>query len=136
MDFELKRTLRMVVQQLSVFLKNQPGVLAELLEGLAGQNVNVRAMSVSDTIDHAVVRLVVDDPHKALHLLGDRGVLVVETEVLAVELPNEPGALAKLARKLAAHDVNIEYAYGSADAKNAIVVLRTSDIVRAQQVLR
>jgi len=125
----------MVVQQLSVFLKNQPGVLAELLRGLAAQGINVRAMSVSDTVDHAVVRLVVDDPHKALHLLGDRGVLVVETEVLAVELADEPGALAEVAAKLAEHQVNIEYAYGSAGHDSAVIVLRTNDNDGALEVL-
>lgn len=125
----------MVTQQLSVFLKNQPGVLAEFLDGLAKEKVNVRAISVSDTVDHAVVRLVVDKPHILLHLLGDHGVLVVETDVLAIEMPDKPGVMANIARKLAQSNINIEYAYGSADHDKALVVLRVNDIDKARAVL-
>ena len=126
----------MITQQLSIFLKNEPGVLADVCEALAAGNVNIQAMSVSDTVDHAVVRLVVDQPQKAIHLLGDRGLLVVEAEVLALELSNTPGTLAHTARKLAQAGVNIEYAYGSGDGDKCILIFRVSDTHRAEQAIR
>ena len=81
----------MVVQQLSVFLENKPGVLAEFCATLAAENVNIQGISITDSVDHAVVRLVVDDPVKALHILGERQTLALETEVLAVNLTDAPG---------------------------------------------
>ena len=125
----------MIEQQLSIFVENKPGVMADICEALAAQDINIRAMSVSDTVDHAVVRLVVDEPRKAIHLLGDRGVLVVETDVLAVKMPNDPGALAKAASKLALAGVNIEYAYGSGADDQCVIVIRVSDAEKAEQVL-
>ena len=86
----------MIEKQLSLFLVNKPGVLADVCQTLADHQINIRGMSVSDTVDHAVVRLIVDDPTKAIHLLGEHGVLVVETDVLAVEVDDQPGALARL----------------------------------------
>lgn len=91
----------MIEKQLSLFLVNKPGVLADVCQSLSDNNINIRGLSVSDTVDHAVVRLIVDDPIKAIHLLGEHGVLVVETDVLAVDVDDQPGALAKVARKLA-----------------------------------
>ncbi|MBI2192469.1 MAG: ACT domain-containing protein [Planctomycetes bacterium] len=125
----------MVERQLSIFLQNKPGVLAEVCRVLSGTNINLRAISVSDTVDHAVVRLVVDNPQKAVHLLGERGTLVVETDVLAVRLTNKPGALGEVARKLGRAGVNIEYAYGSADAAEGVLFLRVSNLGKARKAL-
>ena len=125
----------MTEQQLSIFFKNRPGVLADVCEALAADNINILAMSVSDTVDHAVVRLVVDDSAKAIHLLGDRGLLVVDTDVLAVQLDNEPGTLARAARKLAGAGVNIEYAYGSGSGDTCVLMIRVSDIAAAEAAL-
>ncbi len=125
----------MIVTQLSVFLRNKPGVLAEMCGELAKENINIRAISVSDTVDHAVVRLIVDEPDKALHLLGEHGVLVVETELLAMQLPDGPGVLADAARKLCDAGVNIEYAYGSGGAGECSLMIRVSDNDKAQAAL-
>ncbi len=125
----------MTEQQLSIFLENRPGVLAEMCEALAADDINIRAISVSDTVDHAVVRMVVDEPAKAIHLLGERGLLVVDTDVLAVEFDNEPGTFARATRKLAAAGVNIEYAYGSGSGDTCVLMIRVSDIAAAEAAL-
>ena len=123
------------VQQLSLFMKNEPGILSEVCQTLASRNINIRAMSISDTVDHAVVRLIVDDPDQAVHLLGERGVLVVETELLALELSNRPGTLAEAVQKLAEAGINVEYAYGSGAGDQCVVMIRVLDVNRAMAVL-
>lgn len=125
----------MVEKQLSIFLENKPGVLAKVCKTLGAQGINIRGLSVSDTVDHAVVRLIVDDPQKAIHVLGDHGALVVETDVLAVQMANQPGELAKMAARLARAKVNIEYAYGSSNSGPGTIFFRVSDVRRALRAL-
>jgi len=124
--------------QLAVFLANRPGALARVCEALANAEINVHALATSDTVDHSVVRMVVSDPTKALMLLGEAGVLALETEVLMIETASEPGVLAKIAERLAEAEINIEYAYlaGGRGAQKGLIVLRPSDVERAQAVLR
>jgi hypothetical protein len=126
-----------ITKQLAVFLHNKPGTLAGMCRELGKNRINIHALSVSDTVDHAVVRMVVNDPMRAAFLLGEHGVLVVESEVLVVELPNEPGALSLLADQLAEHRINIEYAYATAlsNSKKSAVILRVSDARKAARVL-
>lgn len=125
-----------VIKQLSVFLENKPGVLGRLCETFADEKINILGMSVSDTVDHAVVRLVTNNPSKARTLLEDAGVLVVENEVLALSLADKPGMLADVARKLAKAKVNIEYAYGTTDKSGGVLILRVSDTKKAQKTLK
>jgi len=124
--------------QLAVFLANRPGALARVCEALAKAEINIHALATSDTIDHSVVRMVVSDPTKALMLLGEAGVLALESEVLMIETQNEPGVLAKIAERLAEARVNIEYAYlaGSPNAPQGLIILRPSDVDKAQRALR
>ena len=124
-----------VVKQLSVFLKNEPGVLAEVCSALAGKDVNLLGVSVSDTVDHAVVRMIVSDPATARDMLEERGTLVIETEVLAVDLPNKPGALAETSKKLGDAGVNIEYSYGSGYGERGTLYMRVSSIPEARKAL-
>lgn len=125
----------MIERQLSVFLENRPGVLAEVCKALVEKNVNIIGFSVSDTVDYAVVRLVVDDATTAMHVLGEGGALVVETDVLALKMENSPGALQKVAERLAHAQVNIEYAYGSGDGDEGLVFIRVSDAAKAEASL-
>ena len=125
----------MIEKQLSIFLENKPGVLAEVCKTLQAHDINIRGISVSDTVDHAVVRMVVSDPHAAIHILGEHGTLVVETDVLAIELSDSPGELAKIASQLASAQINVEYAYGSSDHSSGVVFIRVSDIPKAVEVL-
>src|SRR5213080_3422434 len=124
--------------QLAVFLANRPGALARVCEALAKAEINIHALTTSDTADHSVVRMVVSDPTKALMLLGEAGVLALETEVLMIETANEPGVLAKIAERLAEADVNIEYVYlaGGRGVEKGLIVLRPSDIEKAQRALQ
>ena len=124
--------------QLAVFLANRPGALARVCEALAKAEINIHALATSDTVDHSVVRMVVSDPTKALMLLGEAGVLALESDVLVIETDNKPGVLAKIAERLAESEVNIEYVYlaGSPKAAKGLIILRPSDVEKAQSVLR
>ena len=123
--------------QLAVFLANRPGALARVCDALANAGINIYALATSDTVDHTVVRMVVNDPTKALMLLGEAGVLALETDVLTIETASEPGVLSKIAERLAEAEVNIEYTYlaGSHGAEKGLIILRPSDVEKAQRVL-
>jgi hypothetical protein len=112
--------------------------LARVCDELAKANINIRALATSDTIDHSVIRMVVSDPTKALMLLGEAGVLALESDVLTIEADNAPGVLAKIAERLAAAEVNIEYAYlaGDTQGSKGLMILRPSDVEKARQALR
>lgn len=118
-----------IQKQLSIFLEDRPGTLANLSENLFEKEININAMTVSDTVDHAVVRLLVDKPDEAIHRLEEEGYLLVENDVLVEKLENKPGALAELARKFADQDINIDYAYCTAmpSQQQGLIVLRVRD---------
>src|SRR6185295_16369490 len=86
--------------QLAVFLSNRPGALARVSDALAKAGINIHALTISDTVDHSVVRMVVSDPTKALMLLGEAGVLALENKVLLIQSENQPGVLARIAERL------------------------------------
>jgi hypothetical protein len=123
--------------QLAVFLENRPGTLARVCEALAKAGVNIHALTVSDTVDHSVVRMIVSDPTKALMLLGERGVLAFENDVLMIDAANEMGVLGNIADALSRAEVNIEYAYLATGGKspNGIIVLRPSNVEKARAAL-
>jgi hypothetical protein len=123
--------------QLAVFLANRPGALARVCEALGNAGINIYALATSDTVDHTVVRMVVSDPTKALMLLGEAGVLALETDVLMIETASEPGVLAKIAERLAEAGVNIEYTYLAAarETGKRLIILRPSDVEKARRVL-
>ncbi len=112
-----RRKIMKIVKQLAIFLENQPGALFRVTQDLAKHNININAICVMDSVDHAVVRLIVDKSMEAIHLLGEAGVLVVESDLLEVPLTNAPGELNKLCKQLMDKGINIEYAYGSGEGK-------------------
>jgi hypothetical protein len=118
-----------IVEQLAVFIANKPGTLVEVCEALAADRVNIYGLTISDTVDHAVVRMVVSDTRKALAIFESRGTLVVETEVIMIENDNKPGSLSRIAKALASHKINIEYAYLASmpTAKRGLLILRVQD---------
>ena len=126
-----------IAKQLALFLDNRPGTLARLADALGEADVNIYAISTSDTIDHSVVRLVVSDYRRAMHVFEERGALVVEDDVLVIEGDNKPGSLARMAHKLAEAKVNIEYCYSATGPKEkkGLMVLRVSDAKKALKVL-
>ena len=127
-----------LVKQLSIFLENKPGTLSKVCRALAHEGINIHAMTVSDTIDHAVIRIVLSEPDRAMRMFESSGVLVVETEVIQIDLRNEPGQLAKLSDKLSLGDVNIDYAYCAADEeqKKGALILRVDDNKKAMKLLK
>ena len=126
-----------ITTQLAIFLDNRPGMLARVADALAEAKIDIYAISTSDTVDHAVIRLVVSDYRKALHLFEEHGTLVVEDEVLLVEGTNKRGELARIGHRLADARINIEYCYSAtpAEAKKGLMVLRVSNPAKALRVL-
>lgn len=124
--------------QLAIFLTNRPGALARVCDALAKAEVNINALTISDTVDHSVVRMVVSDPTKALMLFGESGVLALENDVLMIEGDNTPGTLARIAERLAQANVNIEYAYLATSLRSdkGLMILRPSDVEKAQRALQ
>lgn len=119
-----------IQKQLSVFLDNRPGTLARTCQALAREGINILALSISDTVDHAVIRMVVSDAKKAETILQSLHGTIQEREVVFMDIPNKPGTLAKIAEQLAAAGINIEYAYctGASDQEMGNMVLRTNDL--------
>ena len=126
-----------IAKQLALFLANKPGTLAEVCDELARAKINIFALTISDTVDHSVVRMVVSDTNKALMILGEHGVLVVENDVLMIENSNKPGSLASIAHRLSAAKINIEYAYlaTSPNSTKGLLILRPSNTNKALAVL-
>jgi len=126
-----------IVEQLAIFIANKPGTLVEVCDALADDNINIYGLTVSDTVDHAVVRMVVSDTRKAIALLEARGTLVVENDVIMIENNNRPGGLSRIAKALVAVKVNIEYAYLASmpTAKKGLLILRVSDVKKALKAL-
>lgn len=126
-----------IVKQLSVFIENKPGRLSGICTTLADADVNIQAMTVHDTVDHAIIRLVVDNPNKALILLEEEGVHIATQEVAVIETENRPGIIAQIAKRLFRADINIEYAYCTA-AKNqdfGCLVIKTQDPEQTLEIL-
>lgn len=120
----------MKVRQISVFLENKSGRLAEVTQVLGENRVNIRALSIADTSDFGILRLIVNDPTLAYRVLKDAGYTVSENAVLAVEICDSPGGLAASLRVFQDCDVNIEYMYAFVGqcSENAVVVFKVADI--------
>jgi hypothetical protein len=126
-----------LAKQLAIFLDNRPGMLARVCEALSEAGINIYALSTSDTVDHAVIRMVASDTQKAVHVFEEYGTLVVDDDVVLVSGDNKPGTLARIARRLAAAKINIEYCHcaTSPDSKKGLLVLRVNNPQRALKVL-
>lgn len=122
--------------QLSVCLENKPGQLAKMGAALGRAKVNIRAISVADSSDCGVVRLVTSSNAKARQVLAKAGTTVVQQPVLLVKAPDEPGVLAAIAGKLAAAKVNVNFVYGSTcGCCDSLLVIGVDDIVKAAKVV-
>jgi len=122
----------MYVKQISIFVENKVGRLAEITGVLGDKNINIQAMSIADTTDFGILRLIVDKPQAALDALRAHGLTVKETEVVAVKLDNVPGALSGVLKQLFDNDISIEYIYDFAFAKlandrYATIIMRLGD---------
>jgi len=127
-----------VVVQFSIFMVNKPGVLAKVLGEFARAKINVIAMTMMDSVEHGVMRVIFETPAKAKEVLTRLNMPYNETEVLCAELDNRPGALATVAEKLARNHINISYAYCTAGAKGGRTtgVLKVADVKKAMKILQ
>lgn len=126
-----------VDRQYSVFLVNKPGNLARVTQALGDARVNIKALTLVDSQEHGVLRLVVENSEKAHPVLHSLNLPVTETDVLSVELPNSPGAMADMCNRLADKHININYAYLTTGARSgkAMGILKVSDINKAKKIL-
>ncbi len=126
-----------IQKQLTVFLENRPGNLARVCSILADAGINVLALSIHDTVDSAVVRFLVDNPTKALLLLEEEELYVMEQDVIVLEVLNQKGELTRICQTLAQADINISYAYCTArpDQHSGCLVLKTDNPERALEIL-
>ena len=120
----------MIIKQISIFMENTTGRLADVTALLAKGGVNLRALSIADTADFGILRMVADQPDEAVQLLKDAGFIARETDVIGVEVPDHPGELARIMALFRDEGVNIEYLYASLEHKidKAVIVLKVDDI--------
>ncbi len=127
----------MFAEQISIFIENKEGRLAEVTAILRDANVNIRALSLADTTDFGVLRLIVNDNKKAEDALKREGFTVGKTQVMAVEVEDKPGGLNDILDPLSENEVNVEYMYAFANpqCKNAIMIFRFDDHDKALEIL-
>jgi hypothetical protein len=128
----------MSVKQISIFLENKKGRMAEVTRTLSKEKINIRALSLADTADFGVLRIIVDNPERCLSVLKSGGFVAQVTEVIAVEVEDKPGGLARILEVLDADNVNVEYMYAYVEKSkdNAIVICKIDDRERAISVLK
>ncbi len=127
-----------IKKQLSVFMENKAGNLAKFSGLLEESNITILGISVTDAVDHAVIRLVVDDPTKCTHVLGDNGIVVIESDVLQAEVTRRPGELKRIAQILSQESINIDYIYGSEcqGSGNSALILKVSDPKKGLEMMK
>jgi len=126
------------VEQIAVFLENKSGRLAEITDVLARNGINIRALSVADTADFGILRLIVDKVDEAKGVLRESGFTVGKTNVIAVEVPDRSGGLAEVLKTVEAEGLNVEYMYAfvNKSGENAVLIFRFDDMDRAIEGLQ
>lgn len=127
----------MKVEQISIFIENKSGRLAEVARILGDAGVNIRALSLADTSDFGILRLIVNDREKAKQVLKDKGFTVSKTEVVAIEVPDRPGGLSEILETLDAALINVEYMYAFVERceENAVIIFRFDETEKAIKTL-
>jgi hypothetical protein len=133
-----KRRHNVDIKQISVFLENKKGRLADVTNVLAKEGINIRALFLADTQDFGVLRMIVNNTEKALQVLKENNFVAQETIVIAVEVEDKPGGLNKILDLLSKNDINIEYMYAFVEKKadNAIVIFKVDEYDTARKVLK
>ncbi len=128
----------MTIKQLSIFVENKPGRMSEITEILERNNIDIRALSIADTTNFGILRIIVDHPDQAQNVLKDAGFTVSLTNVIAIGVDDRPGGLARVMRYLSDAEIGVEYMYAfiSKEEKSAYVIIRVEDNARAEAVLR
>lgn len=119
-----------IEKQLAIYMDNRPGVLARTCQALAAAKINILALSILDTVDHAIVRIIVDRPKEAEQLLAGMHVMIQARDVIWMDAPNQVGVLAGITERLAAAGINLEYAYCTSIGPETpgAIVFRTNDL--------
>ncbi len=132
-----ERRINAMVKQVSVFLENRAGRLNQILKILSDSGINITSLSIADTGEYGIARLITEDHEKALKALNDGGMTAAETEVLAIEVSDKPGALYNATKTLTDNDINVEYAYSAipSEAGRAIIIIRVDDLAKATQII-
>ena len=125
----------MLIKQLSIFLENKKGRFNEVTTILGEAGINMTAFTVAENSDFGIVRLIVSDPEKARSVLKENKYAVSITDVLCLQMPNEPGALAKLMQQITQADVSVEYMYAFSSGNDAIVIIRPDNLEKTQSIL-
>ena len=125
------------MDQISIFIENKSGRLAEVAGILGEAGVNIRALSLADTSDFGILRLIVNDCEKAKQILKDKGFTVSKTEVVAIEVPDRPGGLSDILHTLDRESINVEYMYAFVERceENAVIIFRFDETEKAIEIL-
>ena len=126
----------LTIRQLSIFLENKSGRLHEVLTALGNEGINLTALTVADTSEYGILRLLVSDPEKASQLLKSLGFRVSLTEVISLSVSHEAGSLAKVLKKFSEENLSIEYIYAFCLGEKAIIVLRTDNHYKALEIIK
>ncbi len=124
------------IQQLSVFLENREGRLDEVLKVLSENGINIVALSLADTSDYGMLRMIVSDPHKGRFALKETGITAMLTDVVALRVPHATGSLSKAMHQIVEGEVNVEYMYAFANGSDAAAVLKSDDPARVIDILK
>lgn len=125
----------MIVEQVSVFLENKSGTLEALVETLGDANINICALSIAETSDYGIVRMIVSDTKKCEQILKEKDFTVKIRQVIEVKTPDEPGALAAQLKRFTENNVNVKYMYGYSNAGTAYLIMKVDDPEKAVQFL-
>ncbi len=126
----------MLIKQLSVFLENKSGRLSEALGTLGNESINIKALTIADTEEFGIVRMIVSDPEKGYNILRNKGFSVNLVEVISIATPSECGSFARALKILSDENISIEYIYAFSVADKAAIVLRTEDTGKALEAIR
>lgn len=129
----------MIIKQISIFVENRPGRLAEVTDIIARNGINIRALSIADTTRFGILRIIVEHTNQVEQILKDNGLTVSITSVLSVCINDKPGGLSSVLHVLADNDIQIEYMYAfvsDSKTEEAYVVMRIEDDLRAQEILK
>ena len=126
----------MTIKQLSIFLENKSGRLTEVLETIGKEKINITALTIADTSDYGILRMIVSSPEKTYKLLKDKGFSVNLTEVLSVKTPTEAGSFARVMRIFSDEGISIEYMYAFSLGNTALIILRTENREEALEAIQ
>ena len=126
----------MIIKQLSVFLENKQGRMCAAADLLAQNNINIRALSLADTSEFGILRLIVDKPEEGKKILSEAGIVVRVTNVLSLTMEDAPGGMLGVLRLLAERGIGVEYMYAFAEGDKANVVIRPNDIEKCVDILK